>query len=504
MTANEKPDNYWLFQCNPKMIDLKGALRAEALSAFPVKAHLSKIKTGDRAVLWMSGPGAGCYGLATICSEVEDLDFPEKLSPFLLQKIDAEKMVRLDLQYNLWNQPITKGMIAALPYFQDFPAGVPGTTFEIKARHYEMLVRQVRELELLEEPLVDYESPLPPHPAFNLILYGPPGAGKTYQTVNHALSVIEFTRLEELALEKRSVLNQRYQTLTQQGRIAMVTFHASFAYEDFVEGIKPQVSEQQLSYEIHDGIFKRICLSAHRAWSEHRQQEEKNPAAKPPRFVLIIDEINRGNIPNIFGELITLIEADKRAGMPEARQVLLPYSKTPFSIPPNLYLIGTMNTADRTTTHMDAALRRRFAFRHMAPAPALLAKKPGAQELIRGINLEALLRAVNERITLLLDAEHCIGHGFFMHIQDLDDLKAVFYDYLIPQLQEYFFNDLGKIGLILGQGFVEKTERPPGKSVFAKFNYPFAEELLDKNIYTIKNREEVDETAFINIYQSEK
>jgi 5-methylcytosine-specific restriction protein B len=491
MTADEQQTGYWLFQCHPKMIDLPNALRAEALDVFPLKAHISKIREGDRVILWLSGPQAGAYALARVSSEVQELVFSEKMKPYILDRPEAEKMVSLEIEYNLWHKPVTKDM---LPSLDRFPAGVPGTTFSISAGQYEAFVKIIRQQDQLEEPPADYELPLPAHQAMNLILYGPPGTGKTYQTVNYALSIIENKTLTEIGLENRKSLLKRYAEYQEKGQIAMLTFHASFAYEDFVEGIKPAVEDQQLSYQVQDGLFKSICRKAQTAVEN---ASEKGPTKK---FVLIIDEINRGNIPSIFGELITLIDADKRKGQPEEKEVLLPYSKTSFSVPSNLYLIGTMNTSDRSITHLDAALRRRFVFHSFGPDPSLLKPSAGTAEFIRGIQLDKMLEAINQRIKVLLDEDHTIGHGFFINVQTVEQLKDVFYDYLIPQLKEYFFNDLGKIGLILGRDFIEKTRQQPGEKLFAGFEYPFVEELLDQSIYRIKTRDELDETAFINIY----
>jgi|GEM_PF-3746525 len=168
--------------------------------------------------------------------------------------------------------------------------------------------------------------------------------------------------------------------------------------------------------------------------------------------VLIIDEINRGNVSQIFGELITLIEEDKRLGCSEALEVMLPYSKKNFGVPPNLYIIGTMNTADRSVEALDTALRRRFSFEFVGPVPELV------PEDIDGIKLRALFETINNRISYLLDDDHQIGHSYFMQVKTISDIKAVFETKLIPLLKEYFYNDYGKIRLVLGEGFVAKTE----------------------------------------------
>lgn len=190
--------------------------------------------------------------------------------------------------------------------------------------------------------------------------------------------------------------------------------------------------------------------------STMKKDDYINESAKP--YVLIIDEINRGNVSQIFGELITLIEEDKRAGNPEAIEVTLPYSKEKFTVPPNLYIIGTMNTADRSVEALDTALRRRFSFEFMQPRYDL-------DELdieVSGIKIPELLKTINERITYILDEDHQIGHSYFMSIKEKeteeqrgDELYTIFRNKIIPLLKEYFYNDYGKIQLILGKEFVE-------------------------------------------------
>jgi 5-methylcytosine-specific restriction enzyme B len=226
-----------------------------------------------------------------------------------------------------------------------------------------------------------------------------------------------------------------------------------------------------LDYETIKSVVKDFKLTA-----------EIVKANKPKPHVLIIDEINRGNVSQIFGELITLLETDKRLGNEESLEIMLPYSKETFAVPPNLYLIGTMNTADRSVEALDTALRRRFSFVEMPPKPELLTG-------IDGISLQDLLETINRRIEKLLDKDHLIGHSYFLKIDSRESLQDTFYRNIIPLLQEYFFGDFGKIGLVLGVGFFEKEdEKAENKHIFADFKrYEDVDDLEERPIFRLKN-----------------
>lgn len=438
------------------------------------------------------------------------------------------------------------------------------------------------------------------HIPINQILYGPPGTGKTYNTINTAVAIAN----PSFNLDQdRKIIKAEYQRLVDIGQIVFTTFHQSMSYEDFVEGIKPEVEENEegdksIIYNIKDGIFKTICTNAQKTEFDKQQitsaytfddaftalvkeannglqnnapmflpiqtqnlglkivgiSDKGNLKLKPiysdeareytvsysraqklqnafpnlsvvknidkefreviggsnstaywavlnyinnkisenstseivqtelpkKNYILIIDEINRGNVSQIFGELITLIEEDKRIGNDEVIQVTLPYSKTKFGVPQNLYIIGTMNTADKSVEALDAALRRRFVFHEMPPKYEEL--QHNYQKVFNYSSVD-ILKNINERIEVLLNRDHLLGHAYFIN-KDAEALMQSFQKNIIPLLQEYFYGDYAKIGLVLGSGFIQ----PRSKGVrFANFTTQADfDSYTDQELYEIK------------------
>jgi len=266
-----------------------------------------------------------------------------------------------------------------------------------------------------------------------IILYGPPGTGKTFHAVRVAREIIARENFTRLSAELSSTeLERIYGRDGSAPYIAFCTFHPMYSYEDFIEGYRPTGD----GFELEPGIFRRMVNAAE--------------AEPQKRFVLIIDEINRGNIPKIFGELITLIESTKRG----KGSTILPLSKDNFMVPKNLYLIGTMNTADRSILLIDTALRRRFAFKELLPDPELL--RSGK---IADVSLSTWLRALNRRIVEQLgrDGRNLqIGHSYLMQdgkpVSGIQQISQIVQDEIWPLLQEYCYEDSNKLAQILGAG----------------------------------------------------
>lgn len=302
-----------------------------------------------------------------------------------------------------------------------------------------------------------------------------------YELTQAGITLIE-TIIDNWQRKTPSMFGQfiDYETAANLGLIRFVTFHQSYSYEEFIEGIKPIITENnQISYSVANGVFKEMSLSA--------QYDLDN------NYVIIIDEINRGNISKIFGELITLIETSKRinnANDEQPKSVLLPYSKTLFGVPNNLYIIGTMNTADKSITNIDTALRRRFSFLEFPPIYNLdsigIVNKNGFN-----IDLKNVLKTMNDRIEYLSDKDHLIGHAFFIGVNDWNSLCRTFRNNIIPLLQEYFYNDYEKLVKVLGDNdnwgkdesknekfIIKKKHRV--EELFGE-NEPFEEEYNDYN-----------------------
>ncbi len=245
----------------------------------------------------------------------------------------------------------------------------------------------------------------------NIILYGSPGVGKTHN-INKLISLIESEKSEKKIFEiiKNNEHHSSIDVSNLKERVKFITFHQSFGYEDFIEGFRPN---EEGKITLVDGIFKEICIEA--------DKDRDNI------YYLVIDEINRGNISKIFGELITLIEEDKR----DTLEVILPYSKKPFKIPSNLYIIGTMNSTDKSIALIDIALRRRFTFLKMKPKAELIGYQPAKE----------IFEKLNKQIEEDLGEDYQLGHSYFMKIQDEDDLAFVLEYKIIPLLEEYYYGD---------------------------------------------------------------
>lgn len=281
-------------------------------------------------------------------------------------------------------------------------------------------------------------------------------------------------------------------------RYEFITFHQAYSYEDFVEGIRPELDEEsgELSYSPQDGVFRRIC-----------QRAEADPLH---RYAIFIDEINRGNVAKIFGELITLIEIDKRTNGDKGMRITLPYSREPFGVPENLDIYGTMNTADRSIALLDTALRRRFRFKELMPDSSKIAGSDGAGNIIdedgNQINLRKLLDAMNHRIRFLLSRELMLGHAYLCPVANLTQLKTVFLNQFIPLLQEYFYEDWHKIQLVFRDidstgklveapliGHVKLTS----KDVFG-FTHDDFEEVVE---YRVSTAQEITPDSIRKIYE---
>jgi len=322
--------------------------------------------------------------------------------------------------------------------------------------------------------------------------------------------------LGDLINSYRNFKSKTKDSLILTKKYSFTTCHQSLGYEDFIEGIKPiMVSDKEedvdtdtLSYDIKPGLFYKACDKAANLAGyedlesclfdtvEGRKAKFAQAVTKKNLFVFFMDEINRCNVASVFGELITLIEVDKRLGAEnEIADIELPYSKKKFGVPLNLMIVGTMNTADRSVESLDTALRRRFDFDPKLPKPDLL------KENMKEINLGDLLSTINLRLEALLDKDHTIGHAWLWDVKDLNGLRSVFSNKILPLLQEFFYNDYEKIALVLGDKFVKEqilSGRIFAKSVIGKDQ---ASEYDGTKLFTLNPVENLSIEDFNSILQ---
>ena len=308
----------------------------------------------------------------------------------------------------------------------------------------------------------------------------------------------------DLYKKYKEIKDKKVGTSYTKENFKFITFHQSYGYEEFVEGIKPVFDSENedgdITYEISKGIFYQCCENA-LLLSDYKgklrdfcdlpkDERQKFFNENTPKYAIFIDEINRGNISKIFGELITLIEPSKRLGADDEIMVELPYSKEKFGVPSNLYIIGTMNTADRSIALMDTALRRRFEFVEMMPEYSDLKE-------VADINIGKMLKTINERIEYLYDRDHTIGHAYFINVSDLKTLANVFKNKILPLLQEYFYDDWEKIRLVLGDSQFIKEKKPANALFKSGTDY-----INDKILYEIDKEAFYDKQNYLKIYNS--
>lgn len=262
----------------------------------------------------------------------------------------------------------------------------------------------------------------------NQILYGAPGTGKTFASAEYAMAILENRVINKAKVDdaSRKVLMAKYKAMVKAGRITFTTFHQSYGYEDFVQGLRPDTGSGRMAFNAVNGVFKKIA--------DRAMQDAEND------YVIIIDEINRANISKVFGELITLIEEDKRWGETNEVSVTLPYGEQ-FAIPNNLYILGTMNSADKSISLIDAALRRRFQFVEVVPDA----------ELVSDAEMKAVMIRLNDGLIKALDStDLLIGHAYFIG-KSKNELCSVLNRNIIPLLYEYFYDDRKKVAKLVNE-----------------------------------------------------
>ena len=446
---------------------------------------------------------------------LDNIDKSDMLKIFGDDYSELEKRIcnkeKSKLPKNLYILGTTSKTFLSIKFFKDFNFIKAHSKDEIK-EHIVEIDEEIENLLGVKEEENNFKFPL------NSILYGPPGTGKTYNSILYSLGITTKNEgiINRIKNNTETISDEKineFNYLKEQGQIEFVTFHQSYSYEDFVEGIRPTLeenigqdknkilekenneTEKELKYTLYSGIFKNICKRA-------ESNLDKN-------YVLIIDEINRGNISKIFGELITLLEPSKRLGETEELKIRLPYSGEEFGVPKNLYILGTMNTADRSIALLDIALRRRFNFIEMPPKYNLL-KTINCKE--GEINLQDLLKAINTRIEFLLDKDHLIGHSYFINIKTFEDLKEVFKNSIMPLLQEYFYDDFEKIKFVLNikddeddkddkdNNSIIRKEKIESEYIPKTLPKNFPKSLKNKTIYEINEKTFEEGKNYINIY----
>jgi MoxR-like ATPase len=324
---------------------------------------------------------------------------------------DIDKIKRFSKEDNDFKTEFNK--------FHDYKSPTTFSDFRSASKKY---IKFLKNIENGKELIISEEKVKISMKTKNIMIYGAPGVGKTYN-YKKLVALIEWEDFKENEIFDfiinneddellESTADSMYNLVKNEKRIEFVTFHQSYSYEDFIEGFRPQDDGK---IELEDGIFKKLCEGA-----------DKNPLKN---FYIVIDEINRGNISKIFGELITLIEEDKRGK--EEYRVKLPYSKKTFLVPSNLYIIATMNSTDKSIATIDIALRRRFTFLKMKPN----------LDLVENKKAKDLMEELNNHIKETISEDYQLGHSYFMKIVDDNDLEFVKEYKIKPLLEEYFYGD---------------------------------------------------------------